>query len=307
MKVAKRVVGIGALLAASAAATGCGDSARNFGSDSGGAGGSAAGGSAAGGSAAGGRAAGGTATGGSAAGTAGSVVSGGAAGASIAAGAAGEPNTEAGAGGEAGAASPECDPGSTRCASRPERREACSSAGTWTLVEDCSPGALCQGAGVSCLKPNGAVCAAASECLSGACTLFYHDADMDTFGSLTDTEQVCGSAAPAGYVTNSRDCCDSDANAKPGQATYFDTADACGNYDYNCLNGEEPDPTQNHVLGTQMCDTVNKTCTQTAGWSGSLPACGQTSSWYSGCFVSGFMSAVFCEINAAESQTWGCN
>lgn len=40
--------------------------------------------------------------------------------------------------------------------------------------------------------------------------------------------------APTGYVSNKNDCCDTDADAKPGQKGYFTKASACGNFDYDC-------------------------------------------------------------------------
>ena len=80
---------------------------------------------------------------------------------------------------------------------------------------------------------------------SGTCVggsdkhVFYRDADTDGYGNPALSVTVCG-AKPAGYVDNSTDCCDSDANAHPGQTAFFPAPDACGSsqvpdgYDYNC-------------------------------------------------------------------------
>ncbi len=91
--------------------------------------------------------------------------------------------------------------------------------------------------GTTCSAPkcaNGIVCQTGSDCASNACTTLYRDADGDTFGNPNVSAKYCGGIA-AGYVSNATDCCDSDANAKPGQATYFSVArNGCGGFDYNC-------------------------------------------------------------------------
>ena len=46
--------------------------------------------------------------------------------------------------------------------------------------------------------------------------IFYKDADADGFGDINNTVQEC--SMPPGYVTNSTDCNDLDANVNPGQA-----------------------------------------------------------------------------------------
>jgi hypothetical protein len=52
---------------------------------------------------------------------------------------------------------------------------------------------------------------------------WYRDADGDTYGTLIDTRQVCpGATAPAGYVTDSRDCNDAEARQNPTTVWYRD-------------------------------------------------------------------------------------
>jgi hypothetical protein len=80
-------------------------------------------------------------------------------------------------------------------------------------------------------------CKVNAECASLNCVTFYVDHDGDGYGESNKTIQFCeapGAAPPAGYVTQGGDCCDSDANAVPGQTKYFTSADACGSWDYNC-------------------------------------------------------------------------
>ena len=105
-----------------------------------------------------------------------------------------------------------CMPTTTRsCGPCNDGTESCNSSGAWT-----------------------------GTCVGGTDKhVFYRDADADGFGNPAVSVAVCG-AMPAGYVNNSTDCCDSDANAHPGQTAFFGTQDACGSsqvpdgYDYNC-------------------------------------------------------------------------
>jgi FG-GAP-like repeat/Putative metal-binding motif/Secretion system C-terminal sorting domain len=64
---------------------------------------------------------------------------------------------------------------------------------------------------------------------------FYQDADGDGFGDVTQTVSNCG--APQGYVDNTLDCDDTDANSFPGNI------EICENgVDEDCLNGDEVCP-----------------------------------------------------------------
>jgi len=80
-------------------------------------------------------------------------------------------------------------------------------------------------------------CKANSDCASLLCQTYYVDHDGDGYGETSKTISFCettGATPPAGYVTQGGDCCDSDANAFPGQTKYFVSSDGCGSYDYNC-------------------------------------------------------------------------
>jgi hypothetical protein len=90
----------------------------------------------------------------------------------------------------------------------------------------------------ACNLKNLQKCSANTECASNHCATYYTDADGDGYGS-SSALRLCnnsGAAAPRGFSTVSGDCCDSDAFANPAVtfATWFDYADACGSFDYNC-------------------------------------------------------------------------
>ncbi len=60
----------------------------------------------------------------------------------------------------------------------------------------------------------------------GVQNTYYRDADADTYGSVSPTTQAC--TAPAGYVSNSSDCNDSNASVHPG------ATEVCNGIDDNC-------------------------------------------------------------------------
>ena len=137
-------------------------------------------------------------------------------------------------------------------------------------------GSAC-GAGTTCIK-GGCGCNATS-CPNGCCTgnacgaqpLWYQDADGDGAGNSAVVIAAC--AKPAGYVANGTDCCDSDANAHPGQTAYFATADACGHYDYNCDGVETPEPNQ---VGPTNCTGFSITCDPASCAATCTSSCGST-------------------------------
>ena len=61
--------------------------------------------------------------------------------------------------------------------------------------------------------------------------IYCDDDDGDGYGECPN----CGIAAGCTY--DGDDCCDTDANAKPGQTSYFTSTNACGSWDYNCNEG----------------------------------------------------------------------
>ena len=90
---------------------------------------------------------------------------------------------------------------------------------------------------VACRLKDLQVCKVNLDCASLNCVAFYVDHDGDGYGETAKTIQFCeeqGAAPPVGYVAQGGDCCDSDANAYPGETKYFTSADSCGSWDYNC-------------------------------------------------------------------------
>lgn len=74
-------------------------------------------------------------------------------------------------------------------------------------------------------------------CVSTASITWYHDADADGYGDASASIVLC--TQPPGYVADHTDCCDMDANAHPGQVSFFPKASACGTYDYDCNGAQE--------------------------------------------------------------------
>jgi hypothetical protein len=60
----------------------------------------------------------------------------------------------------------------------------------------------------------------------GVQSVFYRDADNDTYGNLSDTVHRC--SVPAGYVTSSTDCNDNNTNVHPG------ATEVCNGIDDDC-------------------------------------------------------------------------
>jgi hypothetical protein len=69
-----------------------------------------------------------------------------------------------------------------------------------------------------------------------------------------------------GPACNGDDCCDIDANAHPGQTTFFTQLDQCGSYDYDCDGKVTPQ------YGAVSCQWQGFTCSG-SGFD-QVPACG---------------------------------
>jgi hypothetical protein len=126
----------------------------------------------------------------------------------------------------------------------------CSAVVNGPDVDSCSGTSACNATGL-CKAIDGQSCSVNGDCATNDCRTYYRDADSDGYGAADSVVHVCGPTAPEGYVTNNTDCCDSDARAYPGEKTggpnysgYYQTADNCGSFDYDCSNGIQ------YILGT---------------------------------------------------------
>jgi hypothetical protein len=112
--------------------------------------------------------------------------------------------------------------------------------------------------------------------------LYVLDADGDGYGSGTNVYTT--GTLRAKDATGTNDCCDTDADAFPGQTIYFDHPRSGGctaNYDYNCVDGNE----KRWTLEYGRCDqcVMNSRCTTetdgSSGWQAAVRSCGN-SAWY---------------------------
>lgn len=77
-----------------------------------------------------------------------------------------------------------------------------------------------------------------NTCISGscvACTSGYKDYDKDGYGY--GTYSCWTTSSSYNVVANNTDCYDSNANARPGQTSYFATNRGDGSFDYDCDGG----------------------------------------------------------------------
>ena len=116
-------------------------------------------------------------------------------------------------------------------------------------------------------------------------TVYYRDNDSDTYADTSDGRRYCQetgkyTVAPAGQ----HDCCDTDDNARPGQATYFTAERLCGGFDYNCDSAETA-----HWPAAGACACNNWFwgfcigCGSASGWNGAVPACGDDGDYITAC------------------------
>ena len=94
---------------------------------------------------------------------------------------------------------------------------------------------------------------------------FYRDSDGDGYGSTT-ASSAC--EAPSGYVSNSEDCDDRDADTHPG------AEEICGDgSDNDCDGSESSCGYGDTTLGTTTADAVfiGETASDSAGWALTIP------------------------------------
>lgn len=114
--------------------------------------------------------------------------------------------------------------------------------------------------------------------------LWYPDADGDTYpasSALTLSVNNPGSKIRRYLANASTDCYDSNANAHPGQTTFYTTNRGDGSYDYDCSGATTPDPQDD----TGFCnggDEFNCAVDQ-LGFNGAAPGCGGSGNYIYSC------------------------
>jgi hypothetical protein len=141
----------------------------------------------------------------------------------------------------------------------------------------------------------------ADQCASGACTAFFRDGDGDGQVGTAGT-RVCGTTAPPGFQPMpGPDCCDSDPAVKMQDlgVMFFTAPNACGNFDYDCANGEQKQHNALKSCGTDSCRN---------GWepSSGVPGCGQTGQFGECVLRNTPPFPSFCDIHAPNDKTQGC-
>ncbi len=154
--------------------------------------------------------------------------------------------------------------------------------------DSCVPATGCAHANNRAACDDGNPCTSGDACSGGVCVpgaglpVWYRDADSDSFGDAGTT--TCAAVAPAGYVGNSTDCCDANRNARPDQTAWFAGSYTCGggspSYDYDCNSAEE----HRWTATGAGCRNTGTSCAMTEGWDGSsVPVCGASARWVTGC------------------------
>jgi hypothetical protein len=161
----------------------------------------------------------------------------------------------------------------------------------------------------ACLVKDGSDCNVPSDCKSGVCTTYYQDLDGDKQGSAAAPKRVCGSTPPAGYVTNSDDCCDivggDGANIYKNNPNWYtrSTTSCSKGWDYDCSGNIEMEVTH---IDTDCKQNPVGQCMGFTEWSGAAAplACGATGSMNS-CLA--IPVAGTCATSMPGPHTQGCH
>lgn len=177
---------------------------------------------------------------------------------------------------------------------------------TCATSADCISGYFCSGTTCTPLRGAGAMCSSAEQCLAGVCTSFYLDTDGDGFGPPASATQRCGTTPPTGYATATGDCCDQDAEARPGQMQFFQRPrTGCGGYDFDCSGTAELERTTPGVqCGVVQGDPCDRGCTSsgTPGWLTPVPPCGDAGTYFTGCTGGCVEDPPYCAMACECSQ-----
>jgi len=134
------------------------------------------------------------------------------------------------------------------------------------------------------LKDNGEECSSADECESGNC---YVDVDGDRYAPESGTKTCRADSQLAGT-----DCYDSNANAHPGQTTYYSSHRGDNSFDYNCDGAETKrqgycDQVTSCYLDDNACNDICLSDLQRcirAGGTNEYYTCGELTSSYAYCY-----------------------
>jgi hypothetical protein len=96
------------------------------------------------------------------------------------------------------------------------------------------------------------------------------DAATGTEGDPCDLDEDGYKAM--GAACGGNDCCDFDGRAYPGEANFYTSADACGSFDYDCNDADEPEYAQAN------CQLALFQCVGN-GFDKAPPACGVTATY----------------------------
>ena len=142
------------------------------------------------------------------------------------------------------------------------------------------------------------------------CSEFYKDVDGDTYGVSGPTQCWCDDGASPWTGLDTSDCYDSNANAYPGQSSFFTGARGDGSYDYDCDTNEEKELT-GRTTGCSW-DFEPFSCNiDGVGWVGSEPACGRSGTYSDDCSGSyDTWCMAICLLTgtyASCSSCWSCD
>jgi Putative metal-binding motif len=113
---------------------------------------------------------------------------------------------------------------------------------------------------------------------SSGCSNYYYDYDADSYGA-DNVSPKCLCGVSGGYTTPyAGDCYDYNSTARPGNTTPSSSALPTGSYDWDCDGRETKQDT-----ASGSCSGAIWICSWTAGWSGSVPACGARQSYITDC------------------------
>ncbi len=105
-----------------------------------------------------------------------------------------------------------------------------------------------------------------------ATTLYYRDADGDSYGDEDATLDSCVDPGD-GWVERDGDCDDGDLNARPNQTSFLTFERSSGGFDFNCDGVEEA---QVDAAAPSDRDVCLASCGPTAAWVNVVAACGTT-------------------------------